>query len=497
MLASVTVIARQPQPVFPDAAKHMGTGVNISANLGYIQLIRNLRVVPGFYNADFKFTISQPTTPWITIAIAPPGPGPAFDPADVVRPPTPLGHFFNDSKYQYHLNVMPLTPNTLYYYIITAASSTPNDPPATKTGSFTTTLRTAMVYFDSVRVWRDGDPNANGELKFTFGVFDGVTRQYLGPSRGTKDHPIPPMQYPAEGWADLGDGDFVELHRGPVIIDNAPTTLTLWVNCEDYDGPVDPTTWGTLGGPGSFPEEFAPGKGSGDYDAGEWAAAQEDFNISFGFHGGLYTMKFDMTSPQGGVWFTVSGRIEISNVTFAMSRSTSPKSLPSPNAFVEGAGKIAAVASGADSGRLDMFTLGPDGAVYHKPLISGMREKSRSDWQNIGHGVSGSVTALSLDNGRLHVLGLNQEGNVLHKYWNGEKWAPSPDEWKNIGGKFGGQITAVSTEKGCLDLFAIDSDAQVYHKTLNGKSTSRSRSDWENIGGKIQVNWIYYSRLLG
>lgn len=193
-----------------------------------------------------------------------------------------------------------------------------------------------------------------------------------------------------------------------------------------------------------------------------------------------------MTSPQGGVWFTISGRIEISNVTFAMSRSTSPKSLPSPNAFVEGAGKIAAVASGADSGRLDMFTLGPDGAVYHKPLMSGMREKSRSDWQNIGHGVSGSVTALSLGNGRLHVLGLNQEGNVLHKYWNGEKWAPSPYEWKNIGGKFGGQITAVSTEKGRLHLFAIDSDAQVYHKTLNGKSKSRSRSDWENIGGKIK-----------
>lgn len=280
VLASVTVIARQPQPVFPDAAKHMGTGVNISANLGYIQLIRNLRVVPGFYNADFKFTLSQPTNPWNTIAIAPPGPGPAFDPADVVRPPTPLSDIFSESKNQYHLNVMPLTPNTLYYYIITAASSTPNDPPATKTGNFTTTLRTAMVYFDSVRVWRDGDPNANGELKFTFGVFDGVTRQYLGPSRGTKNHPIPPMQYPAEGWADLGDGDFVELHRGPVIIDNGPTTLTLWVNCEDYDGPVDPTTWGTLGGPGSFPEEFAPGKGSGDYDAGEWAAAQERTSIS-------------------------------------------------------------------------------------------------------------------------------------------------------------------------------------------------------------------------
>ena len=471
LLATLTVTARRPgPPIFIDPGPDFRIAINLLGNFGLIQLIRNLRVEPSINYADFKFTTSQPTVPIIQVAIAPPGPGPTFNPADVVYTAIP----FLRVGMQHDVRVFQLLGGTTYYYIIIAKSTTPNDPPATKTGSFTTSSRSAIVHFDSIRVYRDGDPRSKGELKFSFGVYDGGSRLYLGPR--------PYMYYPDQGRADIGDGDWVVVNRPSIVIDPAPDTLTLYVECTDDDTEL----WTGLSTRGLAPPNFAPGKGYGDYDNGEWADAQEDFDISFEVHGGTFTLPFEMESPQGGVWFRVFGRIEILKVTVAMSRRTPPQFLAARTAFATEAGKITAVASAADSGRLDMFTLGPDGAIYHKPLISGVRERSRNDWENIGHGISGSVTALSLDDGNLHVLGLNQEGNVLHKYWNGEKWVPSLNEWKNIGGKFGGQITAVSTEKGRIDLFAIGSDAQVYHKTLNGKSKSRSRGDWENIGGKIK-----------
>jgi hypothetical protein len=324
VLASVTVTARQAQPpVFTGAAFDMRIGVNLAANLGYIQIIRNLRVVPGFYYADFEFTLSQPTTPFITVAIAPPGPGPAFNPADVVVPTTPILHTTNN-QHQYHSRVSPLTPSTLYYYIIMAGGSTPNDPLATKTGSFTTSLRDAIVYFDEVDVIRDGDTNSKGELSFSFAVYDGVSRLYLRPDPGPN---INYMYYPVIGHAgiraDIGDGDHVKLNLPAIVIENAPPTLTLFVECTD-----DEELWTGMGSKGFSPPKIAPGKGFGDYDYGQYADAQEDFDISFEVHGGPFIMSFRMKSPPAGVWFEVIGRIEISNVTFAMSRSASLQFLP-------------------------------------------------------------------------------------------------------------------------------------------------------------------------
>ena len=152
-----------------------------------------------------------------------PGPGPAFDPNnDTISSAFPL---FNGSVLQHQVRVGPgkkLAQGTTYFFIITAGTTTPGDRPTTATGSFTTGSRNALVKFESIRVWRDGEPWGNGDMRFYFTAYDGQDKSFLA------NAPI----YPDQDFADIGDGDYVPVNRD-VFIQNAPAALTL--ECFGYD----------------------------------------------------------------------------------------------------------------------------------------------------------------------------------------------------------------------------------------------------------------------
>jgi len=463
-LAQVTVTAK--------SVTNAGVGVVGAGNLGYIQLIQKLKVTPGPDYVDFSFTTAQPTVPVIEVSTSMPGPGPAFDRNnDTISSAFPLAAGL---VMEHQVRVGPgkkLAQGTTYFFIITAGTTTPGDGPTTATGHFTTGSRTAFVKFESIRVWRDGEPLGKGDMGFHFTAYDGQDNSFLANA----------PNYPDQDLADIGDGDYVPVNRD-VFVQNAPAALTL--ECFGYDEDDDIFSGlGTTGLAPPGPGDIAPnGPSHGNDDVTTWATAQETYDLpTSDVVATPPPLDFSMRSDDGGVSFTVYGKITATNVlgvAFAIRRAE----LGQRMAVARDIGQAATVVTGPE--RLDLFTRGPNGAVYRKTIDRSVRRTTRSDWQNLGGMTAGPITALSVEEGGLHVFIPGPDGTVLYKCWDTGDGAPAPAAWHDLGGKIVGQITAIAATTGDIHLFALGASGEASHAILHG-GAKKPRANWEKLGGKF------------
>jgi serine protease AprX len=129
----------------------------------------------------------------------------------------------------------------------------------------------------------------------------------------------------------------------------------------------------------------------------------------------------------------------------------------------------AAVSWGAN--RIDTFVLGGDRAMYHK----WWNGSAWSGWENLGGWCKHGVGAASWANNRLDTFVIGGDNALYHKYWNGSAWSG----WSSLGGYLISAPTAVSWGANRIDVFALGTDHAVWHKYWNGSAWS----DWSSLGG--------------
>ena len=133
-------------------------------------------------------------------------------------------------------------------------------------------------------------------------------------------------------------------------------------------------------------------------------------------------------------------------------------------------------------GRLDIFGLGTDRAMYHKAWDGAWRP-SPLNWERLGGSFAGPSSVVSWAANRLDLFALSTENrSVRHKAWDGSAWRPSPADWEDLGGVFTSDPAAVSWGPNRLDIFGLGTDRAMYHKAWNG-AWHPSPTDWERLGG--------------
>ncbi len=183
-----------------------------------------------------------------------------------------------------------------------------------------------------------------------------------------------------------------------------------------------------------------------------------------------------------------------------------------------------AVATNAD-GRLEMFAIGQDGAVYDAwqvaangdwsgwlgfPGLTGAREIAASRgpdgflvlaaltssgevWQNmqrgtgwtgwarIGTGMARSLAAARNQDGRVEVYALDAGGSVWHA------WQMPTGGWTGLVSLGGGGVTALATasnQDGRIEVFAVGGDHAIYHVWQLARNAPFS--GWQHLGGSVQ-----------
>jgi hypothetical protein len=141
----------------------------------------------------------------------------------------------------------------------------------------------------------------------------------------------------------------------------------------------------------------------------------------------------------------------------------------------------AAVAWSAN--RLDVFALGIDRAMRHKAWDGNQWVPAGDNWDRLGGIFTSPPRAVAWSAGRLDVFGLGLDRAVYHKARDGNQWVPGGDNWDRLGGAFTSPPAPVAWGPGRLDVFGVDTDGAMRHKAWDGNQWAPGGADWENLGG--------------
>ena len=130
------------------------------------------------------------------------------------------------------------------------------------------------------------------------------------------------------------------------------------------------------------------------------------------------------------------------------------------------------------SGRLDVFGVGADKALYHKWFDS-----TWSEWESLGGTCELEPAAVSWGNGRIDCFTGFLSGTrpapvrraLQHKWFDNGQWS----NWEGLGGDLNTGPGAASWASGRLDVFGLGNSMQLFHKWFDNGQWS----DWESLGG--------------
>jgi len=137
--------------------------------------------------------------------------------------------------------------------------------------------------------------------------------------------------------------------------------------------------------------------------------------------------------------------------------------------------------------RLDVFTIGGDGATWHKRWDG----VAWGNWETLGGGCISAPAAVSWGPNRIDVFVIGGDHALYHQWWDGSRWSG----WaENLSGYCLYGVAAVSRGPNLLDVFVIGADRGVWHRAFNGSTWSA----WDGIGGSCisppaasaTANWI-------
>ena len=126
------------------------------------------------------------------------------------------------------------------------------------------------------------------------------------------------------------------------------------------------------------------------------------------------------------------------------------------------------------NGRIDVFGVGLDYAMYHK-FLQGLK---RSSWERLGGTFSSTASVVSFDPNRIDVFARGADFTLRHRYLTNAGWL---SDWENLGGSLASPPVAVSWGPNRLDVFAVGTDAGLWHRWWDGEFWS----DWEALGGSL------------
>ena len=128
-------------------------------------------------------------------------------------------------------------------------------------------------------------------------------------------------------------------------------------------------------------------------------------------------------------------------------------------------------------GRLDIFGLGTNNAMFHKSSNGAAWGPSQTGWDAIGGVFSSPPAAVSWGTDRLDVVGLGTDAG-----------APSTAAWEALGGAFASELAVVSGGPGALDVFGLGTDNAVWHHSWAGGAWAPPAAAWESLGGVFDPN---------
>ena len=155
--------------------------------------------------------------------------------------------------------------------------------------------------------------------------------------------------------------------------------------------------------------------------------------------------------------------------------------LPSQRGYESLGGYVIGNPTVVSSGKniLDVFVIGADHALYHKWYngYSGVAAwfPSRLEYENLGGYSLSDASAVSMASGRLDVFVVGTDHALYHKYTSnggsigGLAWLPSQGGYENLGGIIVGQPVVNSRFAGRLDVFIVGTGQALYHKWWDSK----------------------------
>ncbi len=136
-----------------------------------------------------------------------------------------------------------------------------------------------------------------------------------------------------------------------------------------------------------------------------------------------------------------------------------------------------------------MFGLGDDGVVSHTSIRDAGSKRKPDDWQRIGSGVAGSLSAFALPDGSVGVFALARDGQVLHKRLRRNQWTPKGPEWQSLGKAKGERLIVVRPveEKG-VGLATLAEDGAFHYLAWPDYPQGEPPRRWQD-GGSIDA-WL-------
>jgi hypothetical protein len=175
----------------------------------------------------------------------------------------------------------------------------------------------------------------------------------------------------------------------------------------------------------------------------------------------------------------LSLRLAPGGALFARTPSNKPSASKGRRTRIAGefAGPVTVVASSEDQFRL--FTLDRDGGVSHKAFSRDVPQNE--EWESLGGEFVGSIAAAVGPDGRIEIFGLSRDGVVSHRTLSAESAGPAVSDWQRIGDGIGGSLTAFTTPRG-VSVVARDRDGEVLHKLRRGNEWRPAGREWQSLG---------------
>jgi hypothetical protein len=134
-------------------------------------------------------------------------------------------------------------------------------------------------------------------------------------------------------------------------------------------------------------------------------------------------------------------------------------------------------------GRLDVFGIGQDGAMYHRYWQSPDGWTLGSAWQNLGGKFTSPPLVVATGANQLDIFGLGQGRSLFHKRWDGT-WHPGEREWTSLGGTFSATPEVRALHNGStLVVAGAGMDGSMY---FTSRSSGHWRPEgWTRLGGQF------------
>ena len=115
-------------------------------------------------------------------------------------------------------------------------------------------------------------------------------------------------------------------------------------------------------------------------------------------------------------------------------------------------------------GRIDIFALGGNRALWHKAADSSSTPQPPpwpwGEWEDLGGSWTDGVGVSSWAANRLDCFTVGTDRALWHKVWNGSTWSA----WESLGGEIYSAPAAVCPRPDRIDIFALGGNRQVLHK---------------------------------